>query len=223
MKKIWVFLFLTLFLYAQNPKIYRALGDVIYTNAPKIGMLTTLDAFQVYKSDIAQYILDVTKAKTYGFALENGDHAYNKQMYLNKLRELSKRNDFFLRNVDRIFQNSLKNQNTKLFSALVNSGLINTQKYKKVILEYYFQHADTLKPTGIIKKYLEEDAALRAKREAQRKRYKSKKQRERERIEYLREKDRREQEQLERELDEKLRKKKLEIREYQKKELSKTI
>jgi hypothetical protein len=223
MKKIWLFLSIVFVLNAQNPKLYSALGNVIYNNAPKISMLRSLDVYTNYKSKISQYIVDVTKTKTRGFALENSEDPLEGKAYLETLRALSKRNDFFVRSVDTNFHNALKNGNSKLFITLVNSGLLNTKKYKKEILQYYFKHTNELNTTGVIQNYLDEDAKLRAMREAQRKRYKTKKQKELERIQYLREKDKQEQEKLEKELDEKLRKKKLEIREYQQEELSKTI
>jgi hypothetical protein len=100
---------------------------------------------------------------------------------------------------------------------------LDTQRYKKEILDFYFDHVGEMQTTGLIQSYLDEDAKLRKKREAQRKRYLSKKQRELERIKRIRQKDKLEQERLEQQLQKELMQKKKEIQEYQKKELSKTI
>ena len=216
-------MFFSLSLFAENPHVYSALGDLIYNNVPAIEALTKLPTFSIYKEKIQDYTKKVAKTKKDGFAVELGYKNADSKRYLNALRELSKVNDFFVREVNLQFKDALKQENTTLFVALVGNPLLDTQKYKQDIIKYYFTHKDSIQPTGIIQKYLEEDAALKARQEAQRKRYKSKRQRELERIRYLREKDKEAQEKLEKELDEKLKRKKQEIREYQEKELSKTI
>jgi len=224
MNKIFALLFVVIsFLYAQNPKIYAALGDIIYNNVDKIDKLQIVPEFSAYQNDIQNYVKKVQETKKMGFAIENGDKTIDRKEYLNRLRKLSQKNDFFTRAVDVSFKTSLENQNSALFDNMINSGLLQTQKYKKDIIDYYFKHSDELNTTGLIQKYLDEDARLRAKQKAQKKHYKTKRERELERIRRIRLKDKLEQEKLERELEEKLRKKKLEIREYQKKELSKTI
>jgi len=224
MKNIILFIFVFLVaLYAENPKVYSALGDVIYNNAPNIEKLASIKEFSSFKPKIEKYIDDVNKTKKIGFDLELGYQVVDKKAYLDTLRRLSKTNDFFIREVDIKFRNALRTENSKLFDKMINSSLLNTQKYKSDIIEYYFNHSNELNTTGLIQHYLDEDAALKAKQEAQRKRYKTKRQRELERIKYLREKDKLEQEKLEKQLEKKLKEKKLEIREYQEKELSKTI
>jgi hypothetical protein len=224
MKNIILFIFVFLVaLYAENPKVYSALGDVIYNNAHNIEKLASIKEFSSFKPKIEKYIDDVNKTKKIGFDLELGYQVVDKKAYLDTLRRLSKTNDFFIREVDIKFRNALRTENSKLFDKMINSSLLNTQKYKSDIIEYYFNHSNELNTTGLIQHYLDEDAALKAKQEAQRKRYKTKRQRELERIKYLREKDKLEQEKLEKQLEKKLKEKKLEIREYQEKELSKTI
>ena len=224
MNKIFaLFIVLMGVLYAQNPKIYAALGDIIYNNLPKIEKLQNIPEFSPYKDDIQKYVRDVTQTKKMGFAIQNGDKLIDRREYLNKLRTLSKKNDFFTRAVDIGFQTALKKENSTLFHQMINSGLLHTKKYKQKIINYYFNHSDELNTTGLIQKYLDEDARLKAKQESQKKHYKTKRERELERIRRIRLKDKLQQQKLEKELEEKLRKKKLEIREYQEKELSKTI
>ena len=224
MRKFFIyFLLLTTLLYAQNPIAFAALGDVIYDNVDKIEKLKNIDEYKIYDEKIDKYVKDVKKAKEEGFALENGSTAVTRKAYLNKLRSLAKTNDFFVRSVASSYDAAKRDQNSRLFSEIINTGLLDTDERKKEIIDYYFAHAQDMNTTGLIQSYLDEDAKLRAKKEAQLKRYKSKKEREAERIRQIRENDKREKERLEKKLQEELQKKKEEIREYQKEELSKTI
>ena len=175
LKYMIILLFSTLLL-AQNPFAYSALGDVIYNNADKIEKLQEIDIFKPYEKEIQKYLLDIKKVKAEGFNLEGGSSAQERKTYLNHLRELAKRNDFFKRLVESAYNTAIKTGDSKLFSAVINSGLLDTQRHKKEIIDYYFTHQEDLNTTGLIQSYLDEDAKLRAKKEAQQKRYKSKKQ-----------------------------------------------
>jgi len=223
MYKIILFLFLTTILLAKNPSPFAALGDVIYTNAPKIEKLKQVDAFVGYEKDIDAYIAKVKKVKKEGFILEHKMTSKRRVDYLSKLRDLAQTNDYFTHLVELFYNNALKVNDSKLFSQMINSGLLDTDEHKKEIINYYFTHQEEIDPSGLIQSYLDEDAKLRAKREAQRRRYLSKKEREAKRIKEIRERDKREKERLEKRLEEELKEKKKKIREYQKKELSKTI
>ncbi len=217
------FLLLSTLLFAQNPIAYAALGDVIYDNVDKIENLKNIDEYQIYDEKIDTYVENVKQAKEEGFALENGSDSVTKQAYLNKLRALAKTNDFFVRSVASSYDAAKKQEDSRRFSQLINSGLLDVSERKKEIVDYYFAHAQDMNTTGLIQSYLDADAKLRAKKEAQQKRYKSKKEREAERIRQIRENDRRTKEKLENKLQKELKEKKLEIREYQKEELNKTI
>jgi len=223
MYKILLFtLLLFVSLEARNPYPFAALGDVIYDNAPKIAKLKNIEGFSMYNEKITQYLRDVKRAKEEGFALETGK-VKDKKAYLNKLRALAKEYDAFRRAVEESFEEAIKNENVTQVSQLINSGLLDTERYKNEILDFYFEHIDVMPTEGVIQSYLDEDAKLRKKRAAQRKRYLSKKQRELERIKKIRQKDKRDQERLEKKLQEELMQKKKEIQDYQKRELSKTI
>ena len=216
------FLFATLLL-AQNPTPFSALGDTIYNSVTKIASLKTIDDYSIYKEKIDTYVKDVKKAKEDGFALENGKKGITSQQYLNELRALSKTYGFFLHTVKSNYDYALKHEKSKLFSKIINSGFIDTKEHKKEIMEYYFAHADDMNTTGVIQSYLDADAKLRAKNKKRKIHHKSKKQLEAERIKFIREHDDMKQKEMEKKLQEELKKKKEEIREYQKKELSKTI
>lgn len=221
MKKIIFITFFATILLAHNPKVYSALGDVIYDNVNKISKLEDIQQYEIYSDKIAQYRYDVENTKIYGLAIEAGDTNIDKKEYLNKLRTLSQSNDFFIRSVKRKFKTSLEEEDSLLFSKLINSGLLDTKANKDEIINYYFSHVEDINASGVIQTYLDNDAKLRAKKEAQRKLYKTKKMKEEERIARIRKIDKEKQAELEKKLEDEVVRKKLEIRENQKNELFK--
>ncbi|MDH4944650.1 hypothetical protein [Sulfurimonas sp. C5] len=220
-KLILLYLFTTI-IFAKNPIVYAALGDVIYNNADKIEKLHEIDEFNIYDDKINQYVQKVNNAKKEGFKIEQGDKSIDKKEYLTTLRALSKENDFFLRESKRMYEGSLKNENSKLFSQLINSGLIDVEENKQEIIDYYFIHQEDINASGVIENILEEDAALKVRKEAELRKTKSKQERELEKIKRIREKDKREQEALEQKLQKELEDKKKQLRQEQKEELLKT-
>jgi len=204
----------------NNPKPYGALGDVIYDNVDSIDSLGKLDSYSLYKEDIQEYVQSVTQTKEEGFKLELQKASITKREYLNKLRELSKKNDYYLRTAKASYKNSMNTNNFTLFSDIINSGLINTDKNKKEIIDYYYKHSEDINSSGVIDNFLNSDAKLRALKDAQKKHYKTKKQLEEEKIKRIRANDKAAKEKLEKELQEDLQNKKLKIRQEQKKELA---
>ena len=218
-----IIIFLSLFgtlLLAQNPKVYSALGDVIYNNVDSISKLQNIDSYTLYDSKIQKYTADVSAAKSVGFALDQGDKSIDKMSYLKNLRLLSKVNDFYMRDSKATFEKSMKNEDSLLFSQIINTGLIDTQKYKDEIINYYMFHAEDINASGVIQTYLDEDEALRKKRLANMKKYKSKSQLQAEKIKRIRDKDKKQQAAVEKSLQEEVDRKKIEIRVNQKKELA---
>jgi hypothetical protein len=203
----------------NNPKVYAALGDVLYNNLPKIEKLKDIKVFEPFIAEINRYERDLLKLKKQGFAIEYGEKSIDKKQYLNKLREFSKQNDAFVSSARSSFKDSLANEDSATFEKIINTGLIDTKRNKEKIIDYYFAHQEDVNASGVIQSYLDADAKLRAKREAKRKYYKSKKQLEAQRIKRIRENDKLKQAALEKKLDEEVIKKKQEIREEQKKEL----
>ena len=161
MKKI---IFLTLFatlLLSDNPKVYSTLGDVIYDNVEGINNLKKIEKYTSSNEKITEYALEVKKAKQNGFEIEKGNSKIDKKSYLNNLRTLSKTNDYFLRSAKNNFKSSMENENSKLFTDLVNSGLIDTEQYKSEIVTYYLFHMEDINASGIIQEILDNDEALK--------------------------------------------------------------
>ena len=207
------------FLSAHNPNPYSALGDVIYDNVSNIESLKQIDSYRLYADDIDKYVSEVDEAKIQGYELEKAATSKTKNEYLNRLRTLSKTNDYFLRSINNKYKESMKKDDYKLFLQIINSGLINTQKKKKEIINYYYKNKENIDSTGVIDTFLEEDAKLRLNKDRQKKHYKTKKQLEAEKIKRIRENDKAAQKKLEEDLQKDLNTKKAEIRKIQRKEL----
>ena len=202
----------------KAPNIYSALGDVIYGNIDNIVKLKDLDAFKSFSEKIKSYSKNVEKSKAVGFDIESGNKNIDEVVYLDTLRTLSKENDYFVRSVKSAYKLSLEKQDSKLFLDTVNSGLLDTDKNRDQIIEYYLSHSKDINASGLIQRYLDEDAKLKSKRKSYN--YKqAKKLQDEAKIRRIREDDKKKQAKLEKELTEEVKQKKLEIRENQKKEL----
>jgi integrase len=221
MNKFVILFLLTTLLLAKNPNVYAALGDVIYDNAIKIEKIRTIVEDDISAAMIDKYLADVKKAKDDGFKIEAGK-SVDKKTYLNELRELSKTNDFFIRYVYKRYKKALKEADSWLFSQMVNSGLMDTQKYKDEIIEYYMTHSDVMDTEGIIRKYLDEYEQLKVQQKAPKVKVTlTKEEIQRARIERLRRNDKLKQEAIKKSLEEEVAHEKSKIREEQIKELSK--
>lgn len=220
MVKIVFLLLLATLLYA-NPKVYSALGDVIYDNVGKIEDLKSISEFKEQERQIDEYVKSVHLAKEMGFGIEMGNSELDKKEYLKTIRELSKTNDIFFRQAHIIYKNSIEQENTLLWSKMINSGLIDIQKHKDEILEFYFAHSEDIDEEGVIEKFLDEDDRLKAKNIEKKSAATIKKERQEEKIKRIREKDKIKQEAIQKALEEELIKKKSQIRSEQVKELAK--
>jgi hypothetical protein len=223
MKKIIILFFLSIQLFATNPVVYSALGDVIYDNAVKIKKLRDVPQYSDPIGELDDYVLDVEKTKKIGFAIERGDKTINKKVYLQTLRELSKTNDFYVRKAYKLYRKSMSNEDNLLLLKMINSGLIDTQRDREKILEYYFKHIDMMSAEGVIQQYLNEDEKL--KREQQRllnmKKGPTKEQIQKAKIERLRRNDKLKQEAIQKSIEQEIADEKVKIRQDQLKELHK--
>ena len=204
--------------HTKNPKIFSALGDVIYDNVSHIVKLKDIDTFKGFSKKIDIYSQKVKKAQEMGFELESGNKEIDKMVYLNTLRTLSKENDYFIRNVNSAYKSSIQSKDSKLFSKVINNGLFDADKHKDEIIEYYLYHSKDVNTSGVIEAYLKKDKKIKTKVKAK-KYYMSKKMRDEAKIKRIREADKKEQAKLEKKLTKEVQQKKIEIREKQKKEL----
>ncbi len=213
--------FLEQSLSSKNPKVYSALGNVIYDNIDAIEKLKEIPKYSQYEQKINSYVKEVYKTKDIGYEIEAGNKIEDEGKYLKKLRELSKTNDFFHRIVVNSFKASITYEDSDFFSTVINSGLIDTQKYKDKILEYYFIHCSEMNAAGVIQNFLDEDEMLRKQEEASKKVIVTKEQIQKAKIKRMREKDKTKQEEIQKTLEKELVKKKSDIRKKQVEELTK--
>lgn len=204
--------------FAKNPAPYAAIGDDIYSNVESIEKLVDLVEYYADKKKIEVYAYNVTIAKKMGFEVEARNKNVSASEYLKTLRELSKEYKSFLRKVYGAFFRSMSEQNSVLFSEMINSGLIDTKAHKEKIMSYYMKHQEEVITEGTIQKYLDDDAKLLGNVN----KYKAltKAQKDAARVKRLRAKDKAQREAREKTLEQELIQKKLDIRATQKKELS---
>ncbi len=214
--------FLSIALYAKNPKIYAALGDKIYSSEAAIKKLLDVKEYESFHESIKKYLRAVERARELGLKIERGESHANR-MYLSRLRELAKKNDFYHRSASYLFQRSMQEKNYPLFVALANTGLIDLEKEKESVLSFYRLNKEHIKLSGKLKAFVEKYTMKKKVKHSAEYYRRLRKMQEEERIRRLREKDRREQEELQKRLDEKLKLEKRKIEEEQLKKLQEAL
>ncbi len=220
MKKILLFFIFSTTLFAINPKVYSALGDMIYNNTIIIQSLKNSKYYNQYEEEINEYVLDVNETRKLGFEVQSGKKSDEHLVYLQRLRKLSEYDNYFKRIIKADFKTAIQLEDSKLFILVVNSGLLNTSKNKEKIMNYYKAHKKFIKTKGIIQKYLDE---IKAKTHVVKIYVKSKKEIEKEkeqRMEKIREKDKIKQEDFKNKVDKDYQEKHKAIIEEQEKELN---
>ena len=219
MKMILLLSLLTTLLIAKNPYAYSVIGDGIYNNADKILKLRKIVHYKSDKAKINSYFFDVKVTKEIGFKLDSNDKSIDKKKYLSQLRTLLLINNYFLRTAYDNFEISMKNEDSYLFSKIINTGIIDTKKYKKEILQYYDTHKNSINPRGIIQKFIDEEKRLKVKKSFKKHIVKNLKQLQMQKMKRIIAKDKADQILMEKSLEDELIKKKLLIQ----KEFNKSI
>lgn len=218
MKKIVILALLSLTLFAKNPSVYSQLGDTIYNNSVAIEKLAEVEEFSHYKKEIQEYIKDLNAAKKDGFAIDSGDRSVDDALYLQKLRELYKKDRNFIRIAKISFEESMQNDNVTLFEQLINSGTVELDEHKESIVKFYAMHKDEISLSREPKLFIEGEMQKR-KGAVEAREAAAKRGSEAERIRWIREKDKEREKRKNKLLEEELHQQKREIREYQKEEL----
>ena len=214
MKFFVILSLLATLIFSQTPNVYSSLGDKIYASVNNMENIKRLPEFSHLQDKIDNYLLDVEKARKDGIAIDSGDNATDNKVYLKKLRELSSEYDYFKRSVYSSFKSSIKDSDSRLFSSVVNSGMMDVKEHKKDILDYYYRHSDEINPSGVIEELVNEDAKTKKRRKTSRVSVESDK------IKRLRANDKLQEAAEIRRLEAELKERKRQIREYQQRELS---
>ena len=199
----------------RNPGVYSALGDAVYNNLANIENLQKIESYNKFSLKIHKYSAAVKETKKLGYEIESGKKDDSERIYLRKLRELSNQNDYFVKIAHDSLNSSIKNEDSNLFIAIVNSGIIDIKKNKAKILSYYKSHTKEIKVSGIMQNIIDKEKAKKRNKLGSKKIDKQAK----EKIERIRRVDKAEQEALERKLEEEAELKKNKIREEQERQL----
>jgi hypothetical protein len=142
MKKLLFTLLIAVSLYAQNPLIYAALGDVIYNDVDKFGQLADLAAMHDYKPEIDDYLKSVEKSKKTGFAVDSNDESVDAKAYLKELRLLSTKHDAIVLNAHKRFEEAMQDEDSETITSMIKIGIVNPQEYKNQLVQYYEDYAE---------------------------------------------------------------------------------
>ena len=210
---ISIILFTTNLSALNNPKPFAQIGDTIYNNVIHIEKLQTIQHYKLYTDKIINYVKDVNKAKKIGFLVEQQQE--DKLKYLKLLRALVKINDYFIRTIETDFLKALRDEDIALYSITVESNLLDTEKFRREVLNFYKHHKDAIPIQENMMRILDEEQ----RRKARYSHKKTKKQIAQEKIERIRKNDVKKQKELEQRLGDELKRKKERIRKEQEKEL----
>jgi len=203
-----------------NPKVYEALGDNIYNNVAYIEKLQEMPRFSRDIAKIQEYVDDVNEAKEIGYNIENKTNSVSTDEYLKRMRALTKRNDGFIQDVVNSYKSSMRYKDNDFFHKIINSGLLDTQKYKSEIMSYYLEHSRQIDASGVIQSYLDEEELLKKQAKVKKKVIVTKRQIQDAKIKRLRQNDKNQDAKIQKELDDELTTKKKEILEEQRDSLA---
>ncbi len=137
MKTYLLLLTMTLSLFAQNPKSFAALGDVIYDDIAKFEQLKQMPSMQEFTPAIDGYIALAKRTKKMGFAVDAKETSVNAKEYLKALRELSTEHDAIIVNSRTRFQEAMSDEDGATINAMVSYGVIKTEDYEAELIRYY--------------------------------------------------------------------------------------
>lgn len=219
MKKLIIYTLLTIQLFAQSTAtphesfIYSSLGDKIYNNVQSIEKLKSRLEYELDKDKITKYIKDIEETKIIGLKIHKNSVLLDKTTYLEKLRELSIINDYYVNKITDNLISSINSKDNILFLKSVNSGLLNIEKNKKAIIKYYYEHNESIDSVGILKNIIDKHnkkPIFKGLTNAQLEKIE---------IDRIRKKDQAKQKAIEKALEEETIRKKIEIRKAQKEAL----
>lgn len=218
--RLFLLVLINTLLFAQTPKVYTKLGDLIYKNASKIKTMQDINEFRRYTLRIDTYLKEVERLKEYGYQVELNTKGYDKEIYLEGLRKIEETNNFFVREIHSTFDMALKENNIELFNTLLEANMVEEQKYEDEIISFYMKNKESAFKSTYIDNVLQEREAKQ--KEAQRLKAVRAIQKESElsRIERIRKRDKEKEEALQKALDKELEEKKAKILEEQMRELS---
>jgi len=155
MKQFLLLLTITLTLFAQNPKSFSALGDVIYNDVVPFQKLKQLASMQEFAEAIDIYSAEAKEAKEMGLLVDSKDKSINAKSYLATLRKLSVQHDTILENSTKRFKEAMVDEDGLTINAMVDYGVIDTEDYEKELINYYEEFNEDQNLSSLSTMYLE--------------------------------------------------------------------
>jgi len=137
MKQLLLLILFTLTLFAQNPKSFAALGDVIYDDIELFKKLKEMPTMKGYEADIDAYIQFALATKEMGFAVDAKDKSVDSKAYLKALRKLSADHDAIILKSRKRFKEAISDEDSDTINQMVLCGVINPDNYKNELIDYY--------------------------------------------------------------------------------------
>lgn len=137
-KKLLILVPLITTLYAETPKLYKNLGDKLYYNMVNISNLADVTLMQQHQENIDNYLHQCLALQEQGLKIdqEGGDE----KGYLKTLRSLAKEYEFFVRMANTTLLQTMTNNDYTGFKELIQTGLIDIDKYGDQIIGFYEIH-----------------------------------------------------------------------------------
>ena len=137
MKQFILLILFTLTLFAQNPKSFAALGDVIYDDIETFKTLKEMPSMKDHQEDIEVYITQALATKEMGFAVDAKDKSADSKVYLKALRKLSADHDAIILNSRKRFKEAMSDEDSETINKMVLCGVVNPENYKNELIDYY--------------------------------------------------------------------------------------
>lgn len=139
MLRLLLIITVTIFVWADTPKLYSSLGDRIYDDMESISRLGDIKVMSKYDESIARYIGNCKMARKHGLALdiESPDPKAVKR-YLEELRALDRERTFFIQTSNRLLLKAIEQDDLESYSELIKSGLIDIDSDS--VIDYYLRY-----------------------------------------------------------------------------------
>ena len=161
MKKYVLLLLTALSLFAENPKSFAALGDVIFDNVETFKQLESMPIMAEYNREIRAYIKEAKTVKKMGFALDEKEDGVVAKEYLTALRKLSVEHDKVIQFSRSSFKEAIEKEDTDSVNYMIVNGVINPKNYRSELINFYEEFGDDNNLSGVSAMY---DAYVKAKR-----------------------------------------------------------
>ena len=161
MKKYLLLLTLSLSLFAQNPKSFAALGDVLYNDVDKFEKLKEMASMQEFRVSMENYISSAAKTKEMGFVIdtqkaeEKKDTVVDAKEYLKALRDLSTEHDAIIVNSRTRFKEALNDEDGVTINGMIDYGVVDPENYKDELIHYYEEFGEDQNLSSLDSMYAE--------------------------------------------------------------------